>query len=693
MKNKQLLLLTSCLLVFSSCNAGAPKLQMGEITADDQGMHWAAVEGASKYSVVVNDAEAVEVTSPSYEFETLEGTYEVKVTAIAQDSSHSNSDPVSFSYETKYTTLSSISAENAVITWGAYEGKGIEIKKQSDTEFTVVQGNSYTVTESNIYVVRAMPGYKENKYYAPNPTVSAGQKGIVVSIGATENYIIEDGSEEDNSELAETYTVTKYGSTSWVESSAAIILDSSNEGFSEGKCVQLQYWHHSVWFKYTKAISLDKRYDTFSFRVKGQVNTYTSLTFEITDHILVAGQDLIGVYISYQINPVVDQWTYYTVSMDDPNWVVSYAGGKYPFSQIKPLLESGGYTVQSLADMMPFFKQFSFRANATADTIGTKAYMYFDDVMISNNGSSSSVETPIKVEKNYVVESAAFTGKATFNDDNTATLNIDLKSNGQHQELPVQYSIVDSRLKMVCTTTGFDFDATFAPTHNGDGFTLDKATGSAASALTNFQAEKYIIIDDFESYTATGQGLDNNHKDITQVSGLRAAYASDWYHEANDYAVSPIGDPNWKLMGSTDYLELSKTGGKNGSQAAKIKYSTGGAMRYTTFGLITGEAKPFTGKTFSFFAKGTANNDVRVKVRVFTVNQLTAKNHVSDEVSVMKEITIAKNSGWTEYTVDLKEGVTYYGASFTTQVDKDTVNQYPLIDDINVYGSLSPWAN
>lgn len=692
MKNKKLLLLTSCLLVFSSCNGGPTKLQMSEITADDQGMHWAAVEGASKYSVVVNDGDAVEVTTPSFSFDENEGTYKVRVTAIAKDGSHSNSDPVSFDYETKKTALNSVSTEGNNIVWGEYVGKGIEVRKQNEEQFVLVQGDSYTVTESDLYIVRAAAGYKDNKYYVANPTASAAQKGIVVSVGATENYIIEDGSEEDNYELAEIYDISKYATSGWMETSAAISLDNANYGFSEGKCIQLQYWHHSTWFKYTKELSLDKRYDTFSFKAKGQVNTYTSLTFEITDHILVAGQDLIGVYISYQINPVVDQWVNYTVSMDDPNWTVSYGGSKYPFSQIKSLLESGGYIVQSLADMMPFFKQFSFRANATADTNGTKAYLYFDDVMISNSGSSSSEETPIKLG-NYAIESDAFTGKATFNEsDNTAVLNINMKSNGEAVDLPVTYSIDGDELRMISTATGYEFDATFASNHNGNEFTLDSVTGSGAAALANFKAEKFVMLDDFESYTETGVGLDNNNNPEVRT-GLRAAYASDWYHTGSEYKVSPIGDSNWKLMGSTDYLELSKTGGMDGSKAMKFKYSTGGAMRYTTAGLITGEATPFSGKTFSFFAKGTADNAVRVRVRVFSVNQLTAKNHASDEVSIMKEITIEKNSDWTEYTVELKEGTTYYGVSFTTQVDGDTKNQYPLIDNINVYGSLSPWGN
>ena len=70
MKSKMIVLLAASLLVFSSCGGDSNKFKMSEITADDLGLHWEAVDGAEKYSVVVNDETAVEVTTPSYKFST-----------------------------------------------------------------------------------------------------------------------------------------------------------------------------------------------------------------------------------------------------------------------------------------------------------------------------------------------------------------------------------------------------------------------------------------------------------------------------------------------------------------------------------------------------------------------------------------------------------------------------------------------
>ncbi len=690
MKNKKFLLLTSCFLVFSSCTPGGKeKLVMSDITADDAAIRWTAVEGASKYSVVVNNDAAVEVTVPQYDFSSEEGIYEVKVTAIAGDSKHSDSDAKTFSYETKKTSLASVDSTGANITWGEYVGKGIEVKTVDATAYTAVVGTSYTVTKSDLYIVRAAPGYKDNKYYVED---DAGKKGILVSLEADDVVALEDGTAETDIDLAEKYTVKTY-STDWVDTSASINLDgSTNKGISDGKCVKLHFWHNSQWYKYTTALNLDKSYDTFSFMVKGGVNTSASLTFEITDHIMIGSIDLAGVYISYMVEPTVQEWTKYTVSLDDPNWQVAYNNAKYSFSQIQPMIASSGYTIKSLADMMPFFSKFSLRVRGTKDEKYTDCYSWFDDVVISNVGATSKAETPIVVGENYVIESDAFKGTAKFVNDGTGTLSIKLKSDGSSVQLPITHAVVEGKLHMVCTATDFDFDATFVGANNGKSFVLDTVSGTASNAFEKFKAEEYVLFDDFESYTETGTGYDNNHKnDPKQVTGLRSAYYADWYNTSNQYAVSLVGDSNWKLMGSTDYFSLDTTNGRNGGKCAKFKESSGGAMRYTNRDILFGDGEAFYGTTFSIWAKGATNLDVKLKIRVFTVSKLDKSNHVSDGVSVMKQVTITKNSDWTEYTVTLKPNTAYYG--FTLTAVNGSSAAYPLLDDISIYGSISPWGN
>ena len=696
MKSKRVVLLTACLLAVSGCtpSTSGSSFKMSKITADDEGMHWDEVEGAVKYSVVVNDEDTFDVTAPDYGFETDVGEYEIKVTAIDKDGN--KSDTATFNYETKNTYLSSVTATEGVITWGEYDGVGVEIKGQKDEDFTPIVGESYTVTHSDLYILQAMSGYEDNVYYTTSPYITYRQKGVLVSMPASDVYVIEDGSAEDDTTLAEIYSVKKFPSSSWVDTTASIVLDPSNKGLSDGKCVRLNYWHHGVWFKYTKDISVDKRYDTFSFKIKGTDATYTSLTFEITDHVIVGNEDLIGVYISYQLNPVDTQWTNYTVSLDDPNWIVDYRGSKQKFSDLKPVLEMAGYTVNSLADMMPFFKQFSFRVNATYNDKGTDARVWFDDVSISNVGAASKKVSPIVVSKNYAVASDAFSGNAVFNDDNTASLNITLKNGGSVQ-LPCTYQINEGELNMVCEVEGFDFDATFTSKTNGDSFELSSIKGSGVEAFSNFKASKYLMLEDFESYTETGTGYDsNNNNPVTPIAtSLRTNYYCDFYNSENKYVDSPLGGSGWKLMGSTNYLDLYKNGeGMNNSKCARMKQNSGAAMRYVNYGLFDGSAAPFTGKYFSFFVKGYGDYDVTLKVRVFSINQIGPSTAASDQVSKVKSFVVSKDCDWTEITMELSESTTYYGFSITPQTDSTHSGQatFFYVDNINVHGDLSPWA-
>ena len=686
-----IVLLTASLLVFSSCGGDSNKFKMSEITADDLGLHWEAVDGAEKYSVVVNDETAVEVTTPSYKFSTITGDYVVKVTAIAANGDKSTT--ASFSYEAKYTSLASANAENGVITWGEYVGKCIEIKGQSDESFTPVQGSSYTVTRSDLYLVRAASGYNDHVYYIANPSTSQSQKGILVSVPATDTYVLEDGSAEDSTTLQENYNIKKYVQGSgWVDTGASIILDSSNKGISEGHCVKLSYWHYSQWFKFTKQISLDKRYDTFSFKVKGGVATYTSLSFEIVDHLIVGGMDLAGVFISYQINPVEAQWVNYTVSLDDSNWLVDFNGKKQPFDDLKPLLNSAGYTINSLADMMPFFKQFSLRANATSDKDGTNAYMWFDDVTLSNTGASTTVNKPVVLGETYAIESDAFAGNATFDEDNKATLNLTMKQGGAEVSLPVTYEIISGGIRMVSTVENYDFDATFTTTTNGNSFELGSVSGSGSAALANFKASKYMMFDDFESYENTGVGYDSNNSDPTARTELRGNYFCDFFSSNTQYIESPVGGSNWRLMGSTNYLNLKKDGSGIGeSQCGEFKYNGGSAMRYINYGMSDGTAEPFSGKYFSFFVKGSVDHDIVLKIRVFKINQIGPTTATSNTDSVLApDETVEQNSDWHEVRVELNPNISYYGFSITAQTGGSATFFY--IDNINVYGEISPWA-
>ena len=184
----------------------APVLQ---VNAQGNGLTWAAVEGAVKYSVKVNTEDPIEVTEPGYAFETEAGEYVVKVTAIA-DVAQYNSQEASFSYETIYTALGALSFDNTNINVASYVGTGLEVKLDGG-EFADMAGQAYQPTAPGAYIVHAKGGFvaETNKYYVANEG-SVAEKTIVLSAPATAVKVLEDGSAEDNASLKEHYELKYY---------------------------------------------------------------------------------------------------------------------------------------------------------------------------------------------------------------------------------------------------------------------------------------------------------------------------------------------------------------------------------------------------------------------------------------------------------------------------------------------------
>lgn len=60
---------------------------------------WAAVEGASKYKVTINDADAVEVETTSYDLDASVGTFTIKVVTVPSDSAKTESDATELKLE------------------------------------------------------------------------------------------------------------------------------------------------------------------------------------------------------------------------------------------------------------------------------------------------------------------------------------------------------------------------------------------------------------------------------------------------------------------------------------------------------------------------------------------------------------------------------------------------------------------
>ena len=594
--------------------------------------------------------------------------------------------------EPKETSLGKLNFANGVVTWDSFVGSGIEVKGLKDENFRDVVGNSFQVTKNDILTFRAKggDGYVDGK---------SNTKYIITTLPATSGMMLEDGSEDGNGELQDKYKVTKYDS-GWKDTTATLVLDESNADISEGKCVKLDYYYHGTWFSYAQDVTIPGSFDTFSFFARGGDSTKYSMTFQITKNVLIApGFDLVGVYFSYKDENPSELWQQRTITMSDDNWNINYGGKDYKFGGDKGLqktLADGGFYINSLGDFLPFFDQFQLRAYAPYRESGPHAACYFDEVKLSNTGKTESETKTLyegfAVKDNYVVKSDSFTGRATKVDDNNVNLVIDVKGNKIELPIAVTHN-TDKTKKLTCTVPNFDFEMTVFSKDNGQSLEIISVTGSAANQFNNFKCEAFTMLDNFESYSETGVGYDQGHAKDART-GMRANYYSDFW-DSTDHGEgngSPVGGSSWWLMDpEKPYSELVTDEKHEGNKAAKITCGVGNAYRYMTYGLSDGtsENKPFRGTTFSFFAKGSTV-DLKLKVRVYSITLLAPATQLSDNEYL--EITIPANSDWTEYTVTLKASKTYYGFSMTSVAHWTGSDKYVYIDDINVYGSMSPWS-
>ena len=667
------------------------------VNDDGNGLIWEVNEHCLGYLITVNGEALDPVEEPGYLFSTEVGTYTVKVVALA-DVDYKDSAAATFSYTTAgEPELGNITQEGNVVTVSSYSGVSLEYKV-GNGEYQPLEGMSVTMTENDVYSFKSASGFDSNtKTYYPG---ADKVKGVAYcKPGTLEEILLEDGSEKNNGLLTEKYSpgVEKDTGTTWeAASTAALVLDTENEGFTSSKCIKITVTKQGYAFRIKTAFSADGSYDTISFANKmAHTNETFNLNFEITESLVVGGFDLNGYSFYYKVSEPTTTWSKYTVSLDDPNWYVQGGVvGNQPFSTVKTLLNSFGYQINSVKDMLPHIGSFMIRLKAaSADYMTTHAW--FDDIKLTNEHAVGTTVEPIveqvKIYDNYSLESANFSGKMSASNGNIA-LNLNVGGNPVAIEGTIQQT-ADGKLNAVSTNApdGFDFNAIFTTNDSGKTLTLESATGGAATALQGLVCHCYTILDDFESYEDKGIGNDYQHGE-EERSGMRGNYYADWYSGDSSTYPSKVGNSGWALMQSDTYSDLIKNdGAHDSSQCGKFRFRREGACRFLNWGLYSGEAPAFYASKFSMMLKGSATTGLSVRVRVFKAPQITPSNHTSDTVSVAKQIDLVANQDWTEYTIDLDPTVRYYGFTITS-INYSGNDSYYFIDNICAYSHVNPFS-
>ena len=711
MQNKRLWFLCASFFLVIGCahnNADtglkAPILELNETQT---GLVWKAVSGAKNYELVVTkNGEAgspVTLYSPEYTFDKKEGNYRVSVTAVK---GKKKSAAAIYDYQTLSPFENKPTFDGTKLTWLELNGIDVTHTTQqvvfdeeketytfTDGEYTVPESREITITESGVHSFKTELVFVEegHKYYPQTFT------RVPVAVSATADYVIEDGTAESDADLSELYTITTYTS-GWGPTGASIWLSNENDAFTDGNCVEIKYWHYgSQYFKYDKEITLNKRYGGLTFAVKACAYTNFIISFEINKHFIVGGFDLCGCFLKYEFATVPTEWTRYQISMDDPNWKIKFSGMDLDLAKVNEYVNQAGFKLDSFADLLQFAGLAQLRIRGAKGDYST-AKSYFDDVALVaepiEETTSDRIEPELRIQSRYALSSDNAKGDLVCGEN--SKLNLRVGSN--LKDIPVTVSVTDNKeIKVVSTEEDNDFVALFDSTDGGHTLTIKSVTGSLASNFTNATAQSITMLDDFESYEDTGVGYDNTHTE-DQRSGLRGAYYADWYHvcreddpetpdidetEPDPAKKSPLGGPNWWLMASDNYLNLSTDIKFLGNKSAGLKNGSN-SMRFISYNLFKGsqDSDGFRGSKFCFWIKGGNISDATLRVKVYYSKEVTAASQQSSCIS--KDFNIAKDSDWQLIQIDLTSSRTYYGFSMTPQGIRSETAQRLYLDNVYV---------
>ena len=701
MRRNVLYLSFACVLLLSACGGTSPKPKENTldkpvlaVNENGTGLEWSPVKNATSYQVSVNNQVVTSSERTTYNFDTIPGNYAVSIVALNDEE---QSEAASFSYETKRSVIGDLSFDGTTITWANSSVLKLEYQVD-DGDYTIVEGTSLTPTSSGIYTFRSVKGFDEASHIFYSNVVS---KTLFVAKKASANFTLEDGSAENNPLLNEEYSKLKYDG-GWKYAASDVFLDKSNYTYTEGNCVAFKYWYHGTYFMFEKKIKLDGSFNTFTFAVKSAEQTNFVLSFQIAHSIVLNGIDLNGVYVKYEVSSVPTAWTRYTISLDDPDWRVNFNNADYKFSDVSTMISSMGMKISSLSELFPFFDVFQFRLRGNYLDNGPSTVTYFDDVaLLTEETPKTTIEKIIPrviLRPSYALKNDTLSGNLLVNNDDGA---FKVKINDELKEIDTKITVnEDNNVLWTSTKEGYDFSAVLSSEDGGNTLSLSSASGTLAAQLDGLVMESVSLLEDFESYEDDGVGFDHNNPETNNGGDkryIRGAYYYDWYNPGGSYARSPIADSNWALMGSKDYAYLSKDVAHTGTQAMNFK-SGSNAMRFLNWDLYEGATVGYSGKYFSFFAKGGDKGDMTLKVSVYSVAQLNSSNHVSNAVRKTGTFVLAKDSEWTEYRVELNPNETYYGFAFTTDLtsaQRTALNgeiQRIYIDDIYIFNDMSPWG-
>ena len=282
----------------------------------------------------------------------------------------------------------------------------------------------------------------------------------------------------------------------------------------------------------------------------------------------------------------------------------------------------------------------------------------------------------------YTGMGSGYTYKLTINSDATATLEtLDKDTNDSFS------GSISMSSKTSITFTGSS--KTYNMTTNGY-----QLIGSAQSGIPAITFDRVYKVEDFESYSVSGQGYTNATTKY-ETTGLRSQYYADYYTGSSS---GEIGGSGWPVMTSSDNTTYTSNKGHNGSAAGVFKLSKGTQMRYISMNELYGVNRMIgKGTTFSFWSRCpyttkdlSANHPASIPIKVYAyyASPLTSSNQTT--VREVADFTVLNIETWQHFEMPLTAGREYLGFGIYAQQSTSATAYLPF-DDFEIY-TASPYA-
>jgi hypothetical protein len=695
MKNKRLLVLTlSAGLILTSCGEGtssssnsasssqaettssatttssssaivavplaAPTISVNEAGT---GLTWGAVEHASKYQVKVNDGAYADATD--YTFNETVGSYVIKVKAIGDGINYSDSEEASYEYETKAVALSDLTVEGMNASWTA-TGKDVVAGFASDgdikeADWAAITSSTYAATANGKLGVCVSGGYD-----ATNKVLYVGEKVtkyVWIVKNATENKAIFD----KDTDVVDGIKSQMYTTNGWADPGASSVLAVRKADIEESEeSIDFKMQQLATAYKYGVDVSGLDAYSGMNIKAKGDGKT--TLVFQI--------EGAFG-YASYTVGILDSNWHVINIPFADEGWKVNGSSKTLASFALENDFTSAGAILAGCTTIDTIWK-------VIGDSAYGSTHVFLKEVALVAGESTASNTSTVSLAGSYTGKNGDTVIKMQVKDASNIVLSsLNLESN---LTLPLTYAIAGDIVTLKSADEGASLTYIGRATNKGRNIAFTSSSGTYAAYLNNVAFSYVYVVDDFESYDATGVGYDKTHT-IADRTGLRANYYADYYANSGSDSLSGTG---WSLMGSSDYITLAEGEANAHSGTKSAKFKGGNATRYTSYNVTDGTALAYpAGSTFSFFAANPGSEALSLNVRLFTNPSVGSSDFGNVKGTVL---SLPANSSWKQYTVTMDASKTYYGFSFSFEHTSNYAAVYPSVDDIEVYNDANPHA-